>query len=52
MPYWLKQMRRDKRVGRQISARDGTMYYELVGDRVKISGNVAEIKTGELNFSL
>jgi predicted PhzF superfamily epimerase YddE/YHI9 len=52
MPYWSKRLRRDKLVGRQISARGGTMYCELAGDRVKIAGNVAGIMTGELNFKL
>ena len=50
MPYWSKRLGSKKLVGRQISARGGTMYCELYGDRVKIAGNVAEIMTGELNF--
>lgn len=52
MPYWSKRLRSNKLVGRQISARGGTMYCELAGDRVKIAGNVVEIMTGELNFTL
>lgn len=52
MPYWSKRLRRHKLVGRQVSARGRTMHCELAGDRVKITGNVAETITGELNFSL
>jgi predicted PhzF superfamily epimerase YddE/YHI9 len=52
MPYWSKRLRRDKLIGRQISARGGTMYCELADDRVKIAGNVVEIMTSELNFKL
>ena len=52
MPYWSKRLGNNQLVGRQISARGGTMYCELVGDRVKIAGHVVEIMTGELNFTL
>ena len=52
MPYWSKRLGSNRLVGRQISTRGGTMYCELVGDRVKITGNVVEIMTGELNFTL
>ena len=52
MPYWAQRLTSNKLVGRQISTRGGTMYCELAGDRVKIAGNVAEIMTGELNFTL
>ena len=48
MPYWSKQLRRHKLVGRQVSARGRTFCCELAGDRVKIAGNVAGIMTDGL----
>jgi PhzF family phenazine biosynthesis protein len=50
MPYWSTRLGSTKLVGRQISARGGTMYCELAGDRVKIAGNVVEVMVGELNI--
>ncbi|MEE8045849.1 MAG: PhzF family phenazine biosynthesis protein [Dehalococcoidia bacterium] len=52
MPYWSNRFGRNKLVGRQISTRGGTLYCELVGDRVKIAGDVVEVMLGELSVEL
>ncbi len=37
-PYWARRLGRDRLVGRQLSARGGTVACEVVGERVLLSG--------------
>lgn len=39
IPYWARRLGKNKILARQVSSRGGTLYGELVGDRVKISGH-------------
>ena len=50
MPYWSKRLGRTKLIGRQIYSRGGTMYCELIDNRVEIAGSLVEILSGELTI--
>jgi predicted PhzF superfamily epimerase YddE/YHI9 len=41
VPYWAKQLGKNKLHARQISKRGGELYCELVGERVKMAGRAA-----------
>lgn len=49
-PYWATRFGKNELVGRQISNRGGTMFCQLVGNRVKIAGHVVEVMQGELTL--
>ena len=48
IPYWAKQLGKDKLFARQLSARGGELFCELAGDRVKIGGNATLYLKGEI----
>nr|AIA10552.1 phenazine biosynthesis-like protein [uncultured bacterium] len=48
IPYWAEQLGREKLYARQLSARGGELFCELVGDRVKIGGNATLYLKGEI----
>jgi len=50
LPYWADRLSSNELVGRQISARGGTMYCKLDSDRAKIAGYAVEIMTGEITI--
>lgn len=47
-PYWSAQLGKSKMVGYQASARGGTVYVELVDERVMLSGEGVLFAAGEL----
>jgi len=47
-PYWIERLGRSPLVGRQISARGGTLEVRLDGDRVRIAGRAVTVLAGEL----
>ena len=48
IPFWAERLGKEKLFARQVSARGGELYCELVGDRVKIGGNAVLYMTGEI----
>ncbi len=48
IPYWAEKLGKASMYARQISARGGELYCELVGDRVKIAGNAVLYMKGEI----
>ncbi|MBM3559486.1 MAG: PhzF family phenazine biosynthesis protein [Alphaproteobacteria bacterium] len=48
VPYWAGRLGRDTLVGRQISARGGTLWCRLRGDRVDIAGTCADFLAGTI----
>ena len=48
IPYWAKELGKDKLFARQVSARGGELFCELAGDRVKIGGNAVLYMKGEI----
>ena len=48
VPYWAGRLGRDSLVGRQISARGGTLWCRLRGDRVDIAGTCADYLSGTI----
>lgn len=48
VPYWAGVLGRDTLVGRQISARGGTLWCRLRGDRVEIAGTCADYLAGTI----
>jgi PhzF family phenazine biosynthesis protein len=52
MPYWANRFGRNNLVGRQISKSGGTMYCEMLGERVLIAGDVVDVMIGELNIEV
>ena len=49
-PYWSKRLGRSRLVGRQISARGGTVLCEARGERVGLSGRCADYMIGEITI--
>lgn len=47
-PYWAARLGRNRLYARQLSARGGELWCELVGDRVKIAGHAALYLRGEI----
>jgi PhzF family phenazine biosynthesis protein len=47
-PYWQQRLQRHRLVGYQASARGGTVYCEVVGERVKLTGRAVTTVRGEL----
>jgi len=48
IPYWARQLGREKLYARQLSARGGELFCELVGERVKIGGNATLYLKGKI----
>jgi PhzF family phenazine biosynthesis protein len=48
IPYWSSKLGKTTMIARQLSKRGGTIYGELVGDRVKIAGKAIHYLTGEI----
>ena len=48
IPYWAGKLGKTELYGRQISARGGELFCELVGNRVKIGGNAVLYLKGEI----
>lgn len=48
IPYWAEQFGKNELFARQISARGGELYCELIGGRVKIGGNAVLYMQGEI----
>lgn len=48
IPFWAERLGKNELFGRQISARGGELFCELVGDRVKIGGNAVLYLKGEI----
>ena len=49
-PYWSRILSKDRIISRQLSARGGTLYCELCGDRVKLSGKCQLYLSGEIDL--
>ena len=47
-PFWSARLGRDRLVGRQVSARPGTVGVRMVGDRVTLAGSGRIVARGEL----
>lgn len=47
-PLWSEKLSKDELVARQASNRGGTLYCELIGDRVKLSGRAVLYASSEL----
>ncbi|OAA90550.1 PhzF family phenazine biosynthesis protein [Clostridium ljungdahlii] len=50
IPFWSKRLNKDKMIAKQLSKRGGTLYCELCGDRVKISGRASIYMIGNINI--
>jgi PhzF family phenazine biosynthesis protein len=48
IPYWAKQLNKQKLVAYQASTRGGILYCEYLGKRIKISGKAALYSIGEI----
>ena len=49
-PYWARRLGKTTLVARQVSARGGTVYCDLQGDRVHLSGHAVTYLTGQLHL--
>ena len=49
-PYWAARLGKKKIIARQASARGGILYCEVLGERVKISGNAALFSIADLKI--
>ncbi|WP_145419086.1 PhzF family phenazine biosynthesis protein [Planctomycetes bacterium K23_9] len=47
-PYWGQRLGKSVLAGYQASPRGGTVYCEVVGDRVKLSGHAVTVMSGQL----
>ncbi len=48
IPYWAKELGKEKLYARQLSARSGELFCELAGERVKIGGHAVLYLKGEI----
>ncbi len=48
IPFWSERLGKNEMFARQVSARGGELFCELVGDRVKIGGNAVTFLKGEI----
>jgi predicted PhzF superfamily epimerase YddE/YHI9 len=51
IPYWTQRLGKTRLFARQVSARGGEMFCQLVGDRVHIGGQVALYSRGEIELA-
>ena len=49
-PYWSGRLGKQKLTARQASARGGVLYCEVLGERVKVSGNAALFAVADLKL--
>ena len=49
-PYWSQRLGKQKIMARQASARGGFLYCEVLGERVKVSGNAALFAVADLKI--
>lgn len=49
-PYWSERLGKKNLIARQASARGGVLYCEVLGERVKISGNAALFAVADLKI--
>lgn len=52
IPYWAKELGKEKLFAKQVSKRGGELFCELVGDRVKIGGNATLYLKGEISVNV
>ena len=50
IPYWAKKLNKTKLYARQLSKRQGQLYCEYLGDRVKIGGKAITYAVGEISI--
>lgn len=50
VPFWAERFGKVELIGRQVSARGGTLYCKLDGERVKIAGKAALYLTGKIHL--
>lgn len=50
IPFWSQRLNKDVMIARQLSARGGTLYCKIAGDRVKISGKAVLYMMGNINI--
>jgi PhzF family phenazine biosynthesis protein len=48
IPYWAQRLGKDSMLAKQLSARGGTLYCRLDGDRVRIAGKAALYLQGQI----
>lgn len=48
IPFWAKRLGKTKMISKQLSARGGTLFCELLGDRVKIGGHSKTFMEGHI----
>ena len=51
-PYWAERLGKNELTARQLSPRGGTVYCELKGERVLISGSALKFMEGEIEINL
>jgi len=51
IPFWAQRLDKTKLFARQVSARGGELFCELVGDRVRIGGRTVHYLCGEIQVS-
>ncbi|QYJ74483.1 PhzF family phenazine biosynthesis protein [Shewanella sp. FJAT-52076] len=49
-PYWAKRLNKTRLTARQLSSRPGSLVCELVGDRVRISGQAVDYLKGTIQL--
>ena len=49
-PFWQSRLQKDRMIAYQASARGGTVYVRLVGDRVILGGEAVTVLAGELTL--
>lgn len=49
-PYWIKRLKKNKIIAYQASSRGGTIYCQLVDDRVKLSGEALLYAISDIRF--
>ncbi|WP_455542459.1 PhzF family phenazine biosynthesis protein [Intestinibacter sp.] len=49
-PYWMNKLNKNEIVAYQASKRGGTLYCEMDGDRIKLSGKAALYSVAEINI--
>lgn len=50
IPYWTKQLNKNKLHAKQISKRGGELYCELIGNRISIAGYAVKYMQGEIEI--
>jgi predicted PhzF superfamily epimerase YddE/YHI9 len=50
IPYWAERLGKSTLFAKQVSARGGELFCELVGDRVRIGGNAVMYLRGQISL--